>query len=81
MFQVELELDKLISQAVTENASDIHFDATKDGLLIRFRIDGVLDIHEKIEQDAADKLINRIKILSGMDISEKRLPQDGRWCW
>ncbi|MBE6079380.1 MAG: type II/IV secretion system protein [Veillonella sp.] len=81
MFQVELELDKLISQAVTENASDIHFDATKEGLLIRFRIDGVLDIHEKIEQDAADKLINRIKILSGMDISEKRLPQDGRWCW
>lgn len=81
MFHVELGLDRLIGQAVREKASDIHFDATKEGALIRFRIDGVLNVFEQIEKNIADKLINRIKILSGMDISEKRLPQDGRWCW
>lgn len=81
VFHVELELDRLISKAVRENASDIHFDAIKEGLLIRFRVDGVLNIQERIEETTADKLVNRIKILSGMDISEKRLPQDGRWLW
>ncbi|WP_251454252.1 GspE/PulE family protein [Veillonella intestinalis] len=81
MFQVEFELDAIIHEAMVAKASDIHFDAVKEGILIRFRIDGVLEAYRTITGREAEQVINRIKILSGLDISEKRLPQDGRWCW
>lgn len=81
MFQVEFELDEIIREAMESKASDIHFDAVKGGILIRFRIDGVLEFYRTIVGREAEQIMNRIKILSGLDISEKRLPQDGRWCW
>lgn len=69
--------DLLILQAVKDRASDIHIEPYQDRIVMRFRIDGVLH-----EMPAPDKsmmlpLISRIKILAKMDISEKRLPQDG----
>ena len=81
MFQADWELDRMIGAAVEARASDIHFDAGKDGMIIRFRIDGSLVVRETIATAAAEQVINRIKVCSGMDISKKRVPQDGRWQW
>ena len=80
-FHVEAELDRIVNDAIQAKASDIHFDAVADGVLVRLRIHGRLVIKEHIGNVGADQLINRIKIESGMDIGEKRLPQDGRWSW
>ena len=68
----------IIEQAVRQRASDIHFDALEKSVRVRYRIDGVLT--EKMVYDIGllPALITRIKIISGMDISEKRKPQDGR---
>jgi len=71
-------LNALLLQAVKERASDIHIEPYEKELDVRFRIDGVLHrvlMPPKIIQDA---LISRIKIMSNLDIAEKRLPQDGR---
>ncbi|NWF76018.1 MAG: type II secretion system ATPase GspE [Nitrospirae bacterium] len=71
-------LNALLLQAVKERASDIHIEPYERELDVRFRIDGVLNrvlSPPKIIQDA---LISRIKIMSNLDIAEKRLPQDGR---
>lgn len=81
VFHVEAELDRIVNDAIQAKASDIHFDAVADGVLVRLRIHGRLVIKEHIGNTGADQLINRIKIESGMDIGEKRLPQDGRWSW
>ena len=71
-------INGVISQAIKSRASDIHFEPYEDFLIIRFRIDGILK--EILRQDSkiASILISRIKIISGLDISERRLPQDGR---
>ncbi|MEW6068219.1 MAG: type II secretion system ATPase GspE [Nitrospirota bacterium] len=71
-------LNALLLQAVKERASDIHIEPYEKELDVRFRVDGVLRrvlMPPKIIQDA---LISRIKIMSNLDIAEKRLPQDGR---
>jgi len=71
-------INGIISQAIKSRASDIHFEPYESHIKIRFRIDGILK--EIIKQDSkiASLLISRIKIISGLDISERRLPQDGR---
>lgn len=71
-------VNKIIEQAVRQRASDIHIEALEDQIRIRYRIDGVLKevMHYKTELLSA--IITRIKIIGGMDISEKRKPQDGR---
>lgn len=68
----------VIEQAARQRASDIHMEALKNVVRIRFRIDGVL--YEKFSYDIEllSAIITRIKIIGGMDISEKRKPQDGR---
>ena len=67
----------LLIQAVRERASDIHIEPFKDIITVRFRIDGVLHKIAPPSQHLLPALISRIKILSKMDIAEKRLPQDG----
>lgn len=69
---------QIIEQAVHKRASDIHIEPMENQVRIRFRVDGVL--HEEIRHDIAihAAMIARIKIVSGLDISEKRKPQDGR---
>jgi type IV pilus assembly protein PilB len=71
-------LDKIIDRAVTLGVTDIHVEPKKKGLDLRFRIDGVLFNAAKLPGDLSSPLVSRIKILSGMDIAERRLPQDGR---
>ena len=70
-------VDLLLIQAVRERASDIHIEPYKDRINVRLRIDGVLYQIAPPSQHLMQALISRIKILSRMDIAEKRLPQDG----
>ena len=71
-------INGVISQAIKARASDIHFEPYEDRIVVRFRVDGIL--REVLSQDSkiSSVLISRIKIISGLDISERRLPQDGR---
>lgn len=71
-------VNKIIEQAARQRSSDIHIEALEDHVRVRFRIDGVLK--KTMEYDIAllNAIVARIKIIGGMDISEKRKPQDGR---
>lgn len=71
-------LTSLIGEAFRDYASDIHIEPYESRCRIRFRIDGKLAERYVVEQRQYPPLINQIKILAGLDISEKRLPQDGR---
>jgi len=70
--------NRLTEAAVDQSATDIHIEPREDAVTIRFRIDGVLQDHEHIPKSMQAGLNTRLKILSGMNISERRLPQDGR---
>ena len=70
-------VNTIIVTGVKNRASDIHFDPHEDGLKIRMRIDGDLRDHAIIPKSAERNLITRIKLISGMNITENRLPQDG----
>ena len=70
-------VNAIIVTGVRSRASDIHFDPHEDGLKIRMRIDGDLRDHAVIPKSAERNLITRIKLISGMNITENRLPQDG----
>ena len=74
---IELVND-MIQQAVREGASDIHVEAYEQMSRIRYRVDGQLYIHFEYPVGLHPTVISRIKIMSGMDIAEKRRPQDGR---
>lgn len=71
-------LDALLRAAVAEGASDLHCEPKEDGLLIRFRLDGEMRDHTRLPLAHRDAFLARGKIFGGMDITEKRLPQDGR---
>lgn len=75
---IVLLVNKIIEQAVNERASDIHIEALEDSVRVRFRIDGVLQEMMRYEKELLNAIIARVKIISGMNISEKRAPQDGR---
>ena len=68
----------IIDSAFYTRASDIHFEPMNDRVRVRYRIDGVCIEKDNIPKNMQPSLITRLKILSGMDIAEKRLPQDGR---
>lgn len=70
-------VNKIIITGVKSRASDIHFDPQEDGLKVRMRIDGNLRDHTIIPKNSERNLITRIKLISGMNITENRLPQDG----
>lgn len=70
-------LNDLIVRAVQSGASDIHLETQERSLRVRFRIDGVLQEDQFISLDLAAGVLSRLKILSGLDIAERRLPQDG----
>lgn len=70
-------VNKIIVSAVKSRASDIHFDPIEDGLKVRIRIDGDLRDHTVIPKEYERNLITRIKLISNMNITETRLPQDG----
>lgn len=68
----------LVTQAITDRASDIHIEPTEDDLRVRYRIDGVLHEMQRSPQQIQSGVISRVKILSDIDIAERRKPQDGR---
>ena len=70
-------VDEIIFMAADSGASDIHFDPLGETYKVRFRIDGMLIDYTTIPQTIRKNLTARIKIISGMDITESRLPQDG----
>jgi type IV pilus assembly protein PilB len=71
-------LDKIIESAANLNATDIHIEPGEKGLDLRFRIDGVLFHAATLPKDLSAPLVSRVKIIGGMDIAERRFPQDGR---
>ena len=71
-------INAIISQAVRDKASDIHIETFEDRLSVRYRIDGLLTEVLSPKRLLGPMLISRIKVMSRMDIAEKRLPQDGR---
>ncbi len=70
-------VNKIILDSVKCGASDIHFDHTESCLKVRIRIDGILNDYADVPNEVKNNIITRIKILSGMNITETRLPQDG----
>ncbi len=70
-------VNNLIIYSVSKGASDIHFDPFEDGVKVRLRIDGVLQDHTVVPKAYQRNLITRIKLISNMNITESRLPQDG----
>ncbi len=71
-------LGAIFMSAINSRATDIHLEAYENSLRIRYRIDGELVEIKKISKTLALALVSRIKVLSNLDISEKRIPQDGR---
>lgn len=71
-------VDALLRDAVREEATDIHVEPGEKGMKVRFRIDGVLHFRLNINKALQPPLISRIKIMANLDISENRVPQDGR---
>jgi type IV pilus assembly protein PilB len=65
-------------QAATDGASDIHFEPQEDSLLVRVRVDGVLNETQRIPKRMANGVTTRLKVLAKLDIAERRKPQDGR---
>jgi type IV pilus assembly protein PilB len=71
-------VNALLTQAVTHGASDVHFEAETREMRVRIRVDGVLEEIAKIPGRMVPGVVSRIKIMCELDISERRLPQDGR---
>jgi len=71
-------INAVLTQAVKENASDIHIEPFENRLVMRFRVDGVMREVLQSKRALAPLVVSRIKVMSKMDIAEKRLPQDGR---
>jgi type IV pilus assembly protein PilB len=68
----------ILGQAVGEGASDVHFEPDEDEMRVRFRIDGVLREAAHVPKRMVNAVVSRVKIMSELDIAEKRVPQDGR---
>jgi type II secretory ATPase GspE/PulE/Tfp pilus assembly ATPase PilB-like protein/CheY-like chemotaxis protein len=71
-------VDGMIADGVSNRASDIHIEPIEGGVIVRYRIDGVLRQAMKIPRSAGVPLISRVKIMSGLDIADRLRPQDGR---
>jgi general secretion pathway protein E len=71
-------INAVLTQAVRENASDVHVEPFENRLVVRFRVDGVLREVLQSKRAVAPMVVSRIKVMSRLDIAEKRLPQDGR---
>ena len=74
-----LVLERVIARAAADGASDIHFERRPDEFHVRFRVDGTFRDIAVLPKELAPAVVARVKVLSGMDIAEHRLPQDGRF--
>ncbi len=71
-------VNSLISEAYKQGASDIHVEPRQDFVIVRFRVDGILHEQMKLPRNLRYAIASRFKVMSNMDIAEKRVPQDGR---
>ncbi len=71
-------VNSILNKAIENKATDIHFESLKNGMRVRFRMDGILKTTTTIPENMKLAVITRLKLLSGMNIAENRLPQDGR---
>jgi len=71
-------VDLVVNSAITSRASDVHIEPMEKGVLVRHRLDGILKEVMDLPKWVLEGLVARLKIMAGMDIAEKRLPQDGR---
>jgi type IV pilus assembly protein PilB len=77
-FSVVNKINELLSNAINQKISDIHFEPYDNEFRVRYRIDGRLHVVEKLDFFKRNAFISRLKIMSELDIAEKRRPQDGR---
>jgi type IV pilus assembly protein PilB len=71
-------VNSILLQAAEDGASDVHFEAQEDGLVVRYRIDGVLHEVQRVPKRLTPGVTTRLKVLAKLDIAERRRPQDGR---
>ncbi|MDR1053824.1 MAG: GspE/PulE family protein [Planctomycetaceae bacterium] len=71
-------LEEVVLRAMLYRSSDIHFDPERDDGMIRFRVDGLMQVDQKISIDNMSELISAVKVSSGLNIAEHRIPQDGQ---
>lgn len=71
-------VNHIISSAVAQKASDVHIEPTRTDVAVRYRVDGSLRVHTRLPKWVQGAVCSRIKLMSQMDIAEKRVPQDGR---
>ena len=71
-------VNEILEAAVERRATDVHLEPVRAGLRVRIRIDGILQAMRTFPPDLARAVVSRVKILSGLNIAERRLPQDGR---
>jgi type II secretory ATPase GspE/PulE/Tfp pilus assembly ATPase PilB-like protein len=71
-------VDRVVADGVTSGASDIHLECGESGVVVRYRVDGVLLDATTLSRDAGVPVVSRIKIMSGLDIADRLRPQDGR---
>ena len=74
-------VDQLLRTALLRHASDIHFDPSREGVRVRFRTDGVLEEVTRLPSALQSAVTSRLKVLAGLDIAERRAPQDGAFTW
>ena len=72
-------VDTLLRHAIIQGASDIHIEPMEEEVLVRYRVDGILNDAMKLPKIAADSIVARLKVLSNLKLDQKRLPQDGRF--
>lgn len=72
-------VNNILAQAADANASDVHVEPEEDGFKVRYRVDGVLHTRHQLPRDRFNAVVSRIKLISNIDIAERRLPQDGRF--
>jgi len=72
-------IETILATAIDAKASDIHIEATEENCIVRYRVDGMLQEYFKLEKIIFGPLASRMKLLSNLDIAEKRKPQDGRF--
>ncbi len=71
-------VNHMITMAVKDSATDIHIEPERNAVLVRFRVDGILRVWEILPKELERPLVSRFKVMANLDISESRLPQDGR---
>jgi len=72
-------VNELLEKAISMSASDIHLEPTEYQLRVRFRLDGILHDQPALTKNSAQQIISRLKVLSSINIAEKRIPQDGKF--